>query len=116
MSLDIADKIKFFGIILIAAAFVLGFSLPLVLINSLFLCRIWLFLIGFLIFFSGFTVFGKNSKWRKDHGIENLPKDTALNVIIVESKQSNWLPVGLPFGDSSHRSTDGKSDISQDSL
>jgi hypothetical protein len=116
MSLDISNKIKFFGMILIAAAFVLGFSLPSILINSLFLCRIWLFLVGLLILFTGFTVFGKNSKLRKDRGIENLPKDTAFNVVIVESKQSNWLPVGLPFGDSLHRLNDEKSDMSQESL
>lgn len=88
MSLDISDKIKLFGIILMAAAFVLGFSLPSILLNSLFFCRIWLFLVGILIFFSGFTVFGKNSKWRKYPGFENLSKDSAFNVVNIENKQS----------------------------
>jgi hypothetical protein len=110
MSLDISDKIKLFGMILITAAFVLGFFLPLILINSLFLCRIWLFIVGFLIFFSGFTVFGKTSKRRTYNVFGNLPKATEFNAVIAESKQSHWLPAGLPYWDSLHRSKDKNSD------
>ncbi len=110
MSLDISDKIKLFGMILIAAAFVLGFSLPLILINSLFLCRIWLFLVGFLIFISGFTVFGKTSRWRNDNVFGNLLKATEFNAVIKESKQSHWLPAGLTLCHSLYRSKDKNSD------
>lgn len=116
MDLDISDAIKLFGFVLIAVAFVLGFSLPLILINSLYLLRVCMFVVGFFICLSGFTVFGKNSKLRKEHVFDSLPKDTSFNFFTEESKQSYWIPEDLLFGDSFHRSKDESYDKPQEGL
>ena len=70
MSFDMSDAAKYAGIFVMFFAFVLTVISGLTFGFSLGIYWIPVFIMGLLLFVSGFTIFRKNSNWRRKYGIQ----------------------------------------------